>query len=90
MPRYGAYACIAEIGGKRYKAASNVGIRPTVDGAGIISETHIIGFGGDLYSCTIKVEFIEFLRPEKKFASLHELKTQIAGDVKRASEIITL
>ncbi len=88
VPRYGAYACVAEIGGKRYKAASNVGIRPTVDGAGIISETHIIGFGGDLYSCTIKVEFIEFLRPEKKFASLEELKTQIAADVARASEII--
>ena len=88
VPRYGAYACVAEIGGKRYKAASNVGIRPTVDGAGIISETHIIGFGGDLYSCTIKVEFMEFLRPEKKFASLHELKTQIAADVKQASEII--
>lgn len=85
VPRYGAYACVAEIGGKRYKAASNVGIRPTVDGAGIISETHIIGFGGDLYSCTIKVEFIKFLRPERKFDSLDALKAQITEDVKQAS-----
>ncbi len=89
VPRYGAYACYAHIDGVRYKAVSDVGIRPTVDGAGIISETHIIGFDGDLYSCSVKVEFIEFLRPERKFDSLDALKAQIGEDVKTALRILS-
>ncbi len=88
VPRYGAYACYAEIDGIKYKAVSDVGIRPTVEGAGIISETHILGFDGDLYSCTVKVEFIEFLRPERKFDSLDALKAQIGEDVETASRIL--
>ena len=68
---------------------SNIGTRPTVSGDSINLETHIIdfkenNFEANLYGKRIKVELIEFLRPEKKFKSLHELQKQIEVDTKRA------
>ena len=70
---------------------SNVGTRPTVSGDSINLETHIINskennFETNLYGKRIKVELIEFLRPEKKFESLSELQKQIEVDTKRAYE----
>ncbi len=70
---------------------SNVGTRPTVLGNSINLETHIINFkqnnfNTNLYEKRIKVELIEFLRPEKKFESLSELQKQIKVDTKRACE----
>ena len=68
---------------------SNIGTRPTVSGDSINLETHIIdfkenNFDSNLYGKRIKVELIEFLRPEKKFNSLSELQKQIEIDTKRA------
>ena len=70
---------------------SNIGTRPTVSGDTINLETHIIdfkenNFESNLYGRRIKVELIEFLRPEKKFESLAELQKQIEVDTKRAYE----
>ena len=69
---------------------SNIGTRPTVSGDSINLETHIIDFKNNaetnLYEKRIKVELIEFLRPEKKFKSLSELQKQIEVDTKRAYE----
>ena len=70
---------------------SNIGTRPTVSGDSINLETHIIdfkenNFESNLYGRRIKVELIEFLRPEKKFNSLSELQKQIEIDTKRAYE----
>ena len=70
---------------------SNIGTRPTVSGDSINLETHIIDFKenifeSNLYGRRIKVELIEFLRPEKKFKSLSELQKQIEVDTKRAYE----
>ena len=70
---------------------SNIGTRPTVSGDSINLETHIIdfkenNFDSNLYGKRIKVELIEFLRPEKKFKSLSELQKQIEVDTKRAYE----
>ena len=68
---------------------SNIGTRPTVSGDTVNLETHIIdfkenNFDKNLYGKRIKVELIEFLRPEKKFNSLSELQKQIEVDTKRA------
>ena len=68
---------------------SNIGKRPTVSGDSINLETHIIdinniGLDINLYGKRIKVEFIEFLRPEHKFNSIPELQKQIAFDTKKA------
>ncbi len=69
---------------------SNIGTRPTVSGNSINLETHIIDLKNNaetnLYGKRIKVELIEFLRPEKKFNSLSELQKQIEVDTKRAFE----
>ena len=70
---------------------SNIGTRPTVSGDSINLETHIINseennFDTNLYGERIKVELVEFLRPEKKFESLSKLQKQIEVDTKRACE----
>ena len=75
----------AEIKPQKNSAVTNVGSNPTVNSDGEIRiETHIIGFSGDIYGKTIKIEFLRFLRGEKKFESLQELKKQIASDVENA------
>lgn len=80
VPKFGVYACKANIDGKSYPAVANVGIRPTVSGSGITVEPWILGFEGDLYGCRIQLEFYRFLRPETKFESLTALQQQIHED----------
>lgn len=77
IPRYGVYACIAHVDGKRYYAVTNVGTRPTVSGRSITVEPWILDFSGDLYGKDLTLEFHSFLRPEKKFASLEHLQEEI-------------
>ena len=81
-PKKGVYITECEIGEDVYPSITNVGNRPTTDGddAPENMETHIIGYDGDLYSSYIKVNFYKYLRGEKKFSSLDELKEQIARD----------
>ena len=77
VPKFGVYACRAEIDGKRYPAVTNVGTRPTVSGSGITVEPWILDFAGDLYDREIRVEFYRFLRPEMKFPDLESLRQEI-------------
>ncbi|NBV86937.1 MAG: riboflavin biosynthesis protein RibF, partial [Verrucomicrobia bacterium] len=48
-------------------------------------EVHLLGFSGDLYGRLLEVEFVEFLRPEKRFDSLDALRAQIASDIEEAA-----
>lgn len=88
IPRYGVYKSFVEIGSKQYHGVTNIGVKPTVehrsDGTGAVMETHIIGFDGDLYGQNIAVALVRFIRPEKKFPGLAELKQQIAQDKEAA------
>ncbi len=90
VPKRGVYHTLTEISGRKYASVTNVGVKPTVEkNIQPLAETHILGFSGDLYDKTIEVEFCGFIRGEKKFASLEELKNQISADtdaVKTASE----
>lgn len=81
-PKRGVYVTECEIGEDVYPSITNIGARPTTDGENAREnmETHIIGYEGDLYSSYIKVNFYRYLRPEKRFASIEELKEQIAQD----------
>ena len=81
IPACGIYACSCEVGGKIYKAVNNIGLRPTVGGDFLNSETHIIDFEGDLYGENIKVNFHMKFRDEIKFNDLGELKAQIQKDI---------
>ena len=59
---------------------TNIGSRPTVGGHRITVEPWILDFDGDLYGKALELEFHRFLRPERKFESLEELKAQIQSD----------
>ncbi|MBE6983851.1 MAG: bifunctional riboflavin kinase/FAD synthetase [Ruminococcaceae bacterium] len=76
-PKFGVYACKTVIEGKEYLAVTNVGMRPTVNGSHITVETLLLDFVGDLYGKRLYLQFYKFLRPERKFASLEELKAEI-------------
>ena len=81
MPCFGVYATKIKVEGKEYIGVTNVGIHPTVDKLTCpIIETHIISFNQDIYFEEVEVEFYSFIRKERKFASLEELKNQIASD----------
>ncbi len=86
IPRFGAYSSYVEVRGALYRGVTNIGIRPTVTGGkgGAVMETYIIGFDETLYGENISVSLRKFLRPEKKFSSLEELKAQIEEDKKAA------
>jgi riboflavin kinase/FMN adenylyltransferase len=68
--------------GKKFSSITNFGIKPTINGNSTpLFETHILNFSENLYGKKIFVEFVDFIRDEKKFASIEELKKQIAFDV---------
>ena len=76
-PKFGVYACRAVVEGKRYCAVTNIGVRPTVEGRSVTVEPWILDYDGDLYGREITLEFYRFLRPERKFPSLDDLKAEI-------------
>lgn len=77
VPKCGVYACRANVNGQVYPAVTNIGNRPTVGGHQVRAESWILDFEGDLYGETLMLEFHKFLRPEQKFDSLEELRTEI-------------
>lgn len=76
----GVYASCVVLDGRRYLAVTNVGTNPTVEGACRHVETHLIGFSGDLYGRILTVRIGQKIRDERRFASLDELRKQIAED----------
>ncbi len=83
IPKFGVYSCNIKFDGDLYKAIANIGVRPTFDLNKPILEVHIFNFDRDIYKKYVEVEFIEFIREEKKFNSVEELKGQIQDDIKR-------
>ncbi|MDA0305107.1 MAG: bifunctional riboflavin kinase/FAD synthetase [Proteobacteria bacterium] len=91
-PRLGVYAIRAQAGGcgEWRDGVANIGVRPTFGGDGVVLEVHLFDFDGDLYGQRMHVRLIGFLRDEKKFDGIGDLKTQIALDVTKAMEILTV
>ena len=71
-----------------YDAVANIGCRPTVGGEEANLEVFILDFDEDLYGTDLRVQLVEFLRPEMKFDSLDQLKSQIAHDTYRARAVL--
>jgi riboflavin kinase/FMN adenylyltransferase len=88
VPADGAYAVIAQIKGKEYKAMLNIGFRPTVDGKSKKIEANIFDFNQDIYGEQIKISFIKKLRDEIKFDSKEELSDQLKKDKEKALQIL--
>lgn len=80
-PKGGVYACFALIDGKKYKAMVNIGHNPTFNYTETMSlEAYILDFSGDLYDKRLKISFKYYLRPEKKFKYVGNLKMQLEQD----------
>ena len=82
-PKFGVYACRVRFDGQEYMAVTNVGSRPTVNGHHVTVEPWILDFSGDLYGKTVTLEFHAFLRPERKFDSLEDLKAAIEENARQ-------
>jgi len=72
---------------KPLKAIANLGYRPTFSQKKILLEVHIFNFSGNLYNKYLSVEFIKFIRKEKKFNNVNQLRRQIQIDLKTAKKI---
>lgn len=85
--RRGVYSTMTQVQGSRWKSATNIGLHPTFDEANELQvETHLLDFSENIYGADIKIEFVQFLRPEMKFKDLDTLKTQIAKDIQIVRE----
>ncbi|MBV9211470.1 MAG: bifunctional riboflavin kinase/FAD synthetase [Acidobacteria bacterium] len=85
IPRRGVYITATLIEGAWRRSITNVGTRPTFERQAEPSvETFVINWSGDLYGDVVRVRFLHRLRDERKFASVEELKEQIARDRLRA------
>jgi riboflavin kinase/FMN adenylyltransferase len=74
--------------GQTIDGVANIGLRPTVGGLVPRLEAHLFDTDRDLYGRHLRVALVDFIRPEKKFASFDELKTQIAADAETARRIL--
>ena len=84
-PKFGVYKTETFIPflGKKFPSITNFGIKPTIGGVEApLFETHILNFNQNIYGKKIVVEFVDFIREEKKFASLDALKEQINDDLR--------
>lgn len=84
LPPYGVYFSEVSVGERVYKGITNIGCKPTVNDekqTGV--ETYLYDFAQDIYGREITVRLFSFLRPERKFASVEELKKQMAADIAR-------
>jgi riboflavin kinase / FMN adenylyltransferase len=102
VPANGIYACWAFLepqcwgegeissGTGKYLAATNVGVRPTFtpDLPASAIEAHLLDFNRDIYGQQVKLEFVEYLRPEQKYENVESLVEQIHNDIELARNIL--
>jgi riboflavin kinase / FMN adenylyltransferase len=91
LPARGVYACRGLVKGQTYLAVTNIGIRPTF--ANPLEtprvEPHLLDFKGNLYGEQLKIELIEYLRPEQTFANSDDLITQVNRDIEETREMFS-
>jgi riboflavin kinase/FMN adenylyltransferase len=84
-PLMGIFAVRLHVDGEALPAVASLGVRPTVKQRGApVLEVHVLDFMGDLYRRHVRVEFLQKLRDEEKYADLATLTRQIAHDVENA------
>ncbi len=87
LPRFGVYVSRVFFGGAWYCGVTNVGIKPTVGSPSVLAETWLTDYSGpDIYGETVRVDLVQFLRPEHKFSGLDELKTEILKNGEQAKD----
>lgn len=88
LPKFGVYAAIVRMEDKSYRAVANIGVKPTVGSDVPTVEAYLIEDSGDFYGADATLELIAFIRPERKFADMEELKKTIETDVDHAHMIL--
>ena len=87
LPKNGVYATEVVVAGKTYRAATNVGTRPTFDGGSRITiESHLFDFNENLMSGALEVRFWQRLRDERKFSGPAELREKVLRDIESAKD----
>ena len=85
-PKKGVYAVKIKNGNNLYDGVANFGNRPTVDGTKLLLEAHLFEFNQDIYGNDLTVEFLTFIRDEKKFGNFALLTEQIHKDIQIAKD----
>ena len=88
IPKLGVYAVKIHRKNNRkiLKGIANIGYRPTFNQKKLLLEVYIFNFSGNLYNKYLTIEFINFIRKEKKFENINQLKKQINSDLKLAKK----
>jgi riboflavin kinase/FMN adenylyltransferase len=88
IPSIGVYAVRVHVAGQQWKGMLSIGYRPTLNNGNDLSiEVHILDFEGDIYHQKMRLEFIEYLRPEIKFDSIDELVLQMHKDKEETTKV---
>lgn len=91
IPQNGVYAVGCELNGEKLNGVMNIGYRPTFDDTtGLVPEVHLFNFNRLIYGETLKINFIQRIRAEKKFASKEDLINQIELDKKEAAKVLAV
>jgi riboflavin kinase / FMN adenylyltransferase len=88
LPASGVYAVRVRTAEGWRGGAANIGTKPTFGGSAVTVEVHLLDWSGDLYGQEVRVEFLERLRAERRFASVSELTAQIQRDVDAARVVL--
>lgn len=87
-PGNGVYAVWVHLRDTRYKGMLSVGNRPTVDGQSLTVEVHLLHFSDTVYGEAIEVEFIHFVRQNRRFKDLEALKEQLEIDREEVDRLL--
>lgn len=87
--RHGIYAARVVIGEEIHDGAAYFGTRPSADDGPVRLEVFILDFQGDLYDREIAIEFVDFIREDKRFETFDALKAQIVEDCVQARAILS-
>ncbi|MEO7957857.1 MAG: riboflavin biosynthesis protein RibF [Fibrobacteria bacterium] len=82
----GVYGGIARVDGREIKAIANIGKHPTFGGSALKIEIHLLDFDQDLYGRWVEFRLLFHVRPERKFASVDELRCQVEKDIASSRE----
>ena len=86
IPKLGVYSVIVYCKSFKKRGIANIGYRPTFNGQNLLLEVNIFGINKNLYNKEIRVDFEKFIRPEKRFKGLEQLKKQIKVDIIRVKK----
>ena len=86
-PLFGVYATRTYINSKVHNSITNVGTNPTFGEMELSVETHIFDFDEDIYDKQISVEYVDFIRKQRRFASMNDLSAQINEDCKSVRKL---